>query len=249
MDYLGEVVERVGKVAEGAAMMTETRVEVHAEEGCSPLLNNHTLSDLQYEVMELVGPISYSQAEIDFAQSINDAFDKTNSQYVDDILEFLKADSDTTALFDKYRNLPLLAENFPGIDENVIRTGSTDVGDVSWVVPTAGLRAATWVAGTAAHSWQAVAAGGTSIGTKGMLVAAKTLALTAVGIFQNPEIAANARRELEEKRGQGFSYQSLLGDRKPPLDYRNWPEAIMLLPDQSWAIFFQIKKDFFKLFL
>jgi len=78
-DYLAEVVDRVGKVAKGAAMMTETRVETHAEEGCSPLLNNHTMSDLQYDVMGLAGPITYTDDEIQFAQTINDAFKRTNS--------------------------------------------------------------------------------------------------------------------------------------------------------------------------
>ena len=71
-------------------------------------------------------------------------------------------------------------------------SGSTNVADVSLVVPTAGLRAATWVPGTASHSWQAIAAGGMSIGNKGMLVAAKTLAMTAVDLFTNPDLVAAA---------------------------------------------------------
>lgn len=98
--------------------------------------------------------------------------------------------------------------------------GSTDVGDVSWVVPTAGMRAATWVAGSSAHSWQAIAAGGTSIGKKGMMVAAKTLSLTAMHLFKNPEIMVKAKEELMQQRGKDFVYKPLLGDRKPPLDYR-----------------------------
>ena len=98
--------------------------------------------------------------------------------------------------------------------------GSTDVGDVSWLVPTTGLRTATWVPGTAAHSWQAIAAGGTSIGGKGMLVAAKTLALTAVELFQDPQLVKAAREEMLQRRGPGFEYKALLGDRQPPLDYR-----------------------------
>ena len=97
---------------------------------------------------------------------------------------------------------------------------STDVGDVSWMVPTSDLITATWVPGTVAHSWQAVAAGGTSIGTRGMLVAAKTLALTAVDLFLDPELIEEARNELKEKRGTSFEYHPLLGDRDPPLDYR-----------------------------
>ena len=98
--------------------------------------------------------------------------------------------------------------------------GSTDVGDVSFTVPTAGMGSATWVPGTPAHSWQAVAAGGTDIGNKGMMVAAKTIALTAIDLFLNPDQIAKAKTELEEKRGKDFKYIPLLGDRKPALDYR-----------------------------
>jgi aminobenzoyl-glutamate utilization protein B len=98
--------------------------------------------------------------------------------------------------------------------------GSTDVGDVSWVVPTAGMRAATWVPGTPGHSWQAVAAGGTSIGTKGMIVAAKTIALTAIDLFTDPSIMSAAKDELIRRRGKDFIYESLIEDREPPLDYR-----------------------------
>jgi aminobenzoyl-glutamate utilization protein B len=98
--------------------------------------------------------------------------------------------------------------------------GSTDVGDVSWVVPTAGMRAATYVPGTPGHSWQAIASGGTSIGNKGMIVAAKTLTLTAIDLFENPGILADAKREWERRVGPDFAYESLVGDRPPPLDYR-----------------------------
>jgi aminobenzoyl-glutamate utilization protein B len=98
--------------------------------------------------------------------------------------------------------------------------GSTDVGDVSFTVPTAGMGSATWVPGTPAHSWQAVAAGGTDIGNKGMMVAAKTIALTTIDLILHPDQIAKAKAELEEKRGKDFKYIPLLGDRKPALDYR-----------------------------
>lgn len=120
------------------------------------------------------------------------------------------------------RELPATIAPFRAYQENQPRSGaaSTDVGDVSWAVPTAGLNTATWVPGTAAHSWQAVAAGGTNIGTSGMMVAAETLALTALDLFENPTLLAEARAEFEERRGQDFQYQPLVGDRDPPLDYR-----------------------------
>ena len=99
--------------------------------------------------------------------------------------------------------------------------GSTDVGDVSFTVPTVGLNTATWVPGTSAHSWQAVAAGGTSIGIKGMIVAAKTLALTGMQLLDDPKAIRLAKKEFLENRGSNFKYIPLLGDRKPALNYRN----------------------------
>ena len=98
--------------------------------------------------------------------------------------------------------------------------GSTDVGDVSWTIPTAGLSTATWVPGTSAHSWQAVAAGGTEIGNKGMINAAKALAFTMHDLFTNPALLEEARTEFLTRRGPDYIYEPLLGDRDPPLDYR-----------------------------
>ena len=80
---------------------------------------------------------------------------------------------------------------------------------------------ATWVPGTPAHSWQAVAAGGTSIGKKGMMVAAKTLTMTAIELFENKDLVSKAKAEFLERRGSDFKYIPLLGDRGPALDYRN----------------------------
>jgi len=76
------------------------------------------------------------------------------------------------------------------------------------------------VPGTSAHTWQAVAAGGTTIGQKGMILAAKTLAMSAMDLFQSPETLAKAKEELLKQRGKDFIYEALLGDREPPLDYR-----------------------------
>jgi aminobenzoyl-glutamate utilization protein B len=77
------------------------------------------------------------------------------------------------------------------------------------------------VPGTPAHSWQAVAAGGTSIGSKGMMVAAKTLTLTAIDLFSNPSYITEAWKEFNNRRGADFKYESLVGDRKPALNYRD----------------------------
>ena len=104
--------------------------------------------------------------------------------------------------------------------EKTLGYGSTDVGDVSWATPTVGVRTATWVPGTSAHSWQAVAASGHSIGHKGAELAAKALTLMAAELYTNPQLREAARAEFVESRGEDYEYVSLVGDRAPPLDYR-----------------------------
>lgn len=190
-----QLFERVAAAAEGAAQGTGTKMEYEVIHGIYNLVPNETLQKLMYRNLEQVGGVEYTPEERAFAEKII-------ATYPD-----IKADPETAAQVEPY-------------EQPKTGFGSTDVGDVSWVVPTAGMRAATWAPGTSAHSWQAVAAGGTSIGRKGMLVAAKTLALTAIDIFRNPEVTEKAKAELEKLRGKDFIYESLLGDREPPLDYR-----------------------------
>ena len=115
---------------------------------------------------------------------------------------------------------PIDSANSVLAPEAGIGSASTDLGDVSWRVPTVQLTAATWVPGTPAHSWQAVSAGGMSIGVKGMLVAAKSMSLMAIDLFSDPVHLAKARAEFEQRRGPGFKYTTRLADRKPALDYR-----------------------------
>jgi len=115
---------------------------------------------------------------------------------------------------------PIDSANAVFTPEPGVGSASTDLGDVSWRVPTVQVTAATWVPGTPAHSWQAVAAGGMSIGPKGMIVAAKSMALTAVDLFTDPSHIVKARREFDERRGPNFKYTTRLADRKPALDYR-----------------------------
>src|SRR5262249_51470361 len=101
--------------------------------------------------------------------------------------------------------------------------GSTDVGDVSWVVPTTGFTTACWVPGTSGHSWQAVAAGGMSIGRQGMQLAARVLAATAWDLYQNPKLVAAARAE-HQRGAAGRKYRAFLDpNQPPPRDYRDPP--------------------------
>ena len=190
------LIERVERAAQGAALGTDTKVEKEVEIGYYNILSNETLSETMHENLSKVGGVIYDQQERVFATEIMTSYDPKDKTLASagEVQEY------TTVL-----KRP---------------TGSTDVGDISWVVPTANLSAATWVPGTSAHSWQAVAAGGTTIGTKGMMVAAKTMTSTAITLYENPSIIAKAKEELLEKRGADFKYECLVGDNPPPLNYR-----------------------------
>jgi aminobenzoyl-glutamate utilization protein B len=193
-DGVEAIWSRLENAARGAAQGTGTEVEWEVIHGNNPLLVNETLALLMDEKLRIVGGVEYTEAELEFAETISTTL------------------SDTS--------LPLSSASEVQPFEVSLGYGSTDVGDVSYAVPTVGLRTATWVPGTPAHSWQAVAASGTSIGHKGTQVAAETITLAAVELFTNGDLRKKARTEFDEARGPDYEYKSLLGDRDPPLDYR-----------------------------
>lgn len=189
-----ELFERVVNAAQAAALGTDTQVAYEVMHGNYPVLPNEVLSRLVDRNLRALGRLEYDAEERQFAEDIR---------------------------------VTLLGELLPIASAGEIQPfifrqgmGSTDVGDVSWNVPTVGFRTATWVPGTPAHSWQAVAAGGTGIGHKGMLLAAKLLAQSARQLLVEPATIEAARAEFAERRGADFAYRALLGDRSPPLDYR-----------------------------
>ena len=189
--------EWIVQAAQGASLGTQTSMEYEVIHGLLNLVPNEVLGRAMHTNLLKVGGVYYDEDEMEFAKKLSESFG------------------------DIPFNLESAKAVRPFRVSEVGSGGSTDVGDVSWVVPTAGMRAATWVPGTPGHSWQAVACGGTSIGSKGMLVAAKTLAMTTADLFTNPDLIKKAWSELERRRGTNFKYESLVGDRQPPLDYRN----------------------------
>lgn len=194
VDILEDIWARVIKTAEGAALGTDTQLEYEIIHGNRPVLANEVTQKIMYENLVAIGGVDYSRKEKDFAEKIYKTLRSPDK-------EISSATEVQPYKFTKGK-------------------GSTDVGDVSWMVPTAGLRTATWVPGTSAHTWQAVAAGGMGIGIKGMMNAAKTIAGTAIDLYNNPEAVNSAKKELLERRGPKFNYYSLLGEREPPLNYR-----------------------------
>tara|TARA_Y100000389_G_scaffold7525_1_gene7222 strand:- start:308 stop:1687 length:1380 start_codon:yes stop_codon:yes gene_type:complete len=194
MQMVDELFQRVVKAANGAAEGTETSMTYEVMHGNYSLLPNDVIQKKMHSNLQMYGGINYTEAENNYAKTIYKTFIKPSNEI--------------------------------GSQENVQpystshSYGSTDVGDVSWLVPTAGVRTATWVPGTAAHSWQAVSAGGTSIGIKGAELAAKTIASTAIDIYKDESLIEAAKAELQNRVGKDFKYKALLGDRLPPLDYR-----------------------------
>ena len=195
VDELERIWTRVIKVAKAAAIGTETTLEYEVIHANRPLLPNLPLANLVLEKLSQVGGVYYNEEEEIFAKSLRATLENPNRELGSE-------------------------KNIQPFEEKVGR-GSTDVGGISWVVPTAGFRTATWVPGTPGHSWQAVACGGMSIGHKGMMNAAKTLALSCIHVFQNPAIVEEAWETIQKQRGPKFDYYPLLGDRDPPLNYRD----------------------------
>lgn len=189
-----DIWQRVVKAAEGAALATGTTAEVEVISGAYDTLPNLTLNRIVHRNLTEVGGYNYSAEDAAFAKAILATYPERGI-----------TDSD-----------PSLVEPLGPERKG---SASSDVGDVSWVTPTASLSTATFVRGTSPHSWQAAATGGTPIGEKGALVAAKTMAFTAAELFLRPDAIAAAKAEFERRRGPGFTYVSLAGDRKPALDY------------------------------
>lgn len=192
-----KVWERAQQAAQGAAMGTGTQVEVNVDGGVYNVLRNDTLAKVVDKHLRRVGGISYNKEDKTFASTLRKSFQNQT------------------------KAIEAAAEIEP-LDLNIKpRPGSTDVGDVSWVVPTVGLYTATWVPGTTPHSWQSTAASGHSIGFKGAQVAAKVMALTAMELFQKPALRNAAKAELERRRGKDFVYQPLAGDGIAPMAKRD----------------------------
>jgi len=187
------IFDRVVLAAEGAALGTGTTMDYEVIGGSYSRLSLESLQRLMYENLQEVGGVEYDAEEERAAELLK---------------ETLESDP------------PLGSEEEIQPFEWQMGYASSDNGDVSWMTPMGSMNAATWVPGTAAHTWQAVAADGMSIGVKGMMVAAKTLAFTALDLFSDPSLIEEIHAEFDRRRGGDFRYEPLLGDRDPPLDYR-----------------------------
>ncbi len=198
LETLDGIWGRIVKAGQGAAMMTETTLEVKILGSDNNILANDALAKVAQRNLEEVGGFRYSADEQHFAEELQKSLPAGGAR-----------DLASTAVIEPLRPFD---PNEPA--------ASTDVGDVSWNVPTIGFTAATFVPGVVPHTWQAAACAGTSAGQKAMVVAAKVLAVTGADLFTHPQLIREAKLDFA-RRMAGKTYKSEIPDgQKPPLDYR-----------------------------
>ena len=183
--------KQVEKIAEGAALMANVDYKISLVSGVHEILVNRTGGAKLQENLEWLGKIEYSKTEQDFAKKIQEATGK----------EQVGMDATINPL-EETQEHPM--------------GGSTDVGDVSFVVPTIRLSATTAPKDTPWHSWAVVACGGMSIGHKGMIYAAKALSMTMVDLFENQDLRVKVREEFEERKGD-YIYKGMVPAGPPPI--------------------------------
>lgn len=197
-EVVRDMLERALQAAEGAAMGTGTSLEYEIVSGNYERLPNAALAALVYRKLEEAGGIRLDAREEAFARTM-----MANSGVADPDAALLR-----------------LSTVVPPAADSPFAKVSSDVGNVTWAVPVGSFRMAAFVPAGSGHCWQQVASGGTTIGTKGALAAARVFYLTAVELYSSPGTLAAVRKEFLEKRGADFRFRPLMGDREPPIPGR-----------------------------
>jgi aminobenzoyl-glutamate utilization protein B len=212
IDQLIPLFERVKDIARGAALMTGTELEVDINSGMSNLLLNETINNVFQRKLEEVGAPKFSPEDFAFAAEItktipSDSLEESGASYGLDagMISMLK---------DKLLHESVL----PPYQSEIVQPGSTDVGDVSWVVPTGQIVTACMALGTPGHSWQIVAQGRMGIGHKGMLYAAKVMAVAALDFMQDPELIRKAQAEFKKLLAASNYVSPIPEGLKPPIN-------------------------------
>ena len=206
-----EIYARVLDIAKGAALMSGTTYDIDFVTGCYDVLPNSVISNLMYEKLCELEPMHFSAQEIAFASKLQKSFPAGSLEY--NYAQLLKSASGGFSKDDLAN--PLWTKVLPHNPIPQVMPGSTEVGDVSYITPTSQLTTCCWPFGTPPHSWQITASSGSSIGAKGMLFAAKALALTALDLMTKPELLAAAKAEFAAST-EGNRYVSPIPDGTVP---------------------------------
>ena len=204
-----EIYRRVNKIAEGAAHMTETRVEIDFVKGCSNLVSNKVIAKKLWENLTELGAPEYTKEEMELAQAIHDSVGESCYESIEKVAK--TCDKETKKEVLAHRGEAMYRFVAPFDPVGIMSFGSTDVGDVSWNCPTAQAYVATWAAGTPGHSWQVVSQGKSGLAHKGLIYAAKAMAGAAVDMIEDPEIIKEAWAEMEETL-EGDTYHCPIPD-------------------------------------
>ena len=205
-----DLYKRVINIAKGAALMTDTKLDVIFDEGLSNVINNFTLEDVLSNSFKKVYNISYTPEEIEYANNYKNTYDINNTlnNLPDEIIDKPRL----------IKNIKEKAINDYFVEtkhSNTCSMGSTDVGDISWVVPCAQINTACFSIGASGHTWQWVAQGKSTIALKGAMMAGEILSDAAVTLLNNPELITKAKAEFKE-RLNGYTYECLIPkDVKP----------------------------------
>ena len=198
-----DIYKRIVKIAEGAALMTETKVTVKFDKACSNYIPNDTINKIIFEKLEQVGLPEYSNEELAYAQQMANTISPQELQSAKEEIKQL-AGTQAGHLQLEQHTSSFYYQVIPYEKGDKTMAGSTDVADVSWVVPTAQFFTTCFVLGTPLHTWQLVSQGKTSLSHKGMLYAGKVLAATAIELFHNPDYIVQAKQELEQQTKNAY---------------------------------------------
>jgi aminobenzoyl-glutamate utilization protein B len=204
-----EISARIRNAARGACMMTDTTYEEHDVHGCYNYIANQALTNLSWDVMNAVGPIEFTEEEKQYAQAVANGF-------APDVIASAKARMDIP---EEDKKESLLGGIYEPNDPDSVMSGSTDVGDVSWIAPTAQIMTTCFALGVPGHSWGITATGAMSIGHKGMIHAAKIMAITGAELFDNPDLLAAAKAEHEATLGGRRYVTPIPEGAMPPKPY------------------------------
>ncbi len=196
-----EIYERLCDVARGAALMTGTKLEIVFAQGLSDYVPNIVLGELLQKCMEEAGGPAFDAVDLELAEKFRATLTEAEKAAILGQLRMTQG----PAVLEAIGGSPLDSVVGPLFRGDICLPGSTDVGDVSQVVPTGQIVYAAAALGTQAHSWQNTAQAGSSIGRKGMLAAGRALGLAVAEAFQDPEIVRRAREEHAVKVGDSYS--------------------------------------------